>query len=141
MESTSEGLDRAGLAETLAAHRDNFMGSLRAHDAAAASTGYATDADLLPPAAGVIHGRDQIRQFWQAGFDSGLVDLALESVSLTEQVSVAFEIGRYAMRVEPAEGAATTERGHYVQIFQLQPDGSWRTTLEIFSPGPPASDR
>ncbi len=110
------------------------MGSLRARDAVAASTTYAEEADLLPPAAGIVHGRDQIRQFWQAGFDSGLTELALQSDSLTEQNSVAFEIGRYAMRVEPVDGAATTERGHYVLIYQLQSDGAWQTTVEIYSP-------
>lgn len=119
----------------LALHRDRFMGSLRAHDAAGVSTGYSLDADLLPPAAGVVHGRDQIARYWQAGFDSGLAELSLESDSLTEQASVAFEIGRYAMRIEPVEGSATTERGHYVQIYQLQVDGTWQTTVEIFSPG------
>jgi ketosteroid isomerase-like protein len=140
MASISEG-PPSGVAAALASHRDQFMGSLRAHDAAGASTAYAADASLLPPAAGVVRGRDQIRQFWQAGLDSGLADLALESVSLTERDAVAFEIGRYAMRVEPVDGDSTTERGHYVQIHQLQPDGAWQTTVEIVSPGDALNDR
>ena len=69
------------------------------------------------------------------GIDAGVADVSLTAESAEQNDGLAYETGEYVIRVEPTEGARVVERGHYVQVYQRQPDGSWQRTVEIFSPG------
>jgi uncharacterized protein (TIGR02246 family) len=125
----------AAIAETTAA----FVAALAAGDAAAASEAYADDARLLPPATGFVQGRAAIERFWRAGVESGISGVELDPVELERRQAVAFEFGRYALRLQPVGEDAVVDRGSYVLVHERQADGSWRRALEMFSPcEPPA---
>jgi ketosteroid isomerase-like protein len=119
----------------VAAARSLFVEALRAGDVTTACSIYADDAELFPPLAAALHGRGEICRYWQAGVDSGMSDISLESGGLFEQGDVAYETGRYRLRIAPTDRSEVVERGHYVQIHEHGSDGSWRRTVEIFSPG------
>lgn len=122
--------------EALATGRVQFVDALRRGDASAAATVYTVDAHLLAPSARPIVGRDDIRAFWQAGIDAGVADVALDADEIAQNDGLAYETGAYEFRlVSAADGGRVVERGHYVQVHQRQPDGSWQRTVEIFSPG------
>jgi ketosteroid isomerase-like protein len=127
--------DSAAASDLLAAHRATFADALRRGDATAASSVYASNAHLLAPSAGPMVGREEIRAYWQAGIDAGVAELTLTVGSSEQNDGLAYEMGRYAIRVEPADGSRVLERGHYVQVYQRQPDGAWQKAVEIFSPG------
>ena len=118
----------------VAAARSLFVEALRAGDVTTACSVYADDAELFPPLAAALHGRAEICRYWQAGVDSGMADILLESSGLFEQGAVAYDIGRYTLRIAATDGSEVVERGHYVQIHEHLVDGSWRRTIEIFSP-------
>ncbi len=122
-----------GASESIALHRALFMDAVRRGDADTASSVYASDAHLLAPSAQPIVGRDDIRAFWQAGMDAGVADISLIADELKQSDGLACETGAYAFRIASADGAVL-ERGHYVQVYQRQSDGSWQRTVEIFSP-------
>jgi ketosteroid isomerase-like protein len=120
----------AAIAATTAA----FVAALAAGDAAAASEAYADDARLLPPATGLVQGRAAIERFWRAGVESGISELELDAVELERRHAIAYEVGRYALRLQPVDGDAVVDRGSYVLVHERQDDGSWRRALEMFSP-------
>jgi ketosteroid isomerase-like protein len=120
--------------DSIAAQRDAFADAVRRGDAKAAATFYAADAHLLAPSAEPMVGRDEIRAFWQAGIDAGVADVSLTAAGAHQNGGFAYESGAYVFRLEPVEGARVVERGHYVQVYQCQPDGSWQRAVEIFSP-------
>jgi ketosteroid isomerase-like protein len=123
--------DVDGIEETRAA----FVAALAGGDARAASAAYTGDARLLPPAAGVLRGRSAIQAFWQAGLDAGMLGAELETIEVGERSELAFEIGRYSLRLRPAEGGGeVVDRGTYVHVHERQPDGSWQRAVEMFSP-------
>jgi len=121
--------------EALTTGRSLFMAALGRRDVPTACSVYAEDALLLPPSAGRISGRDEIRAFWEAGLTSGIAEVELEVGNIRANGRLACEVGRYMFRIEPADGAPFMERGHYVHIHQRQRDGSWRRAVEIFTPG------
>lgn len=89
---------------------------------------------LVPPSAGLVEGRDAIRAYWQAGLDTGISAVALETLLLERHEPVAYEIGRYSLWLDGAEGAEASERGAYVLVHELQEDGSWLRAVEMFNP-------
>lgn len=121
--------------DALAANRDVFVAAMKRRDPDGACSVYAADAYLLPPAAGLVRGRAEICSFWRAGLDSGIADIVLDASVVDDHDGLAFEIGRYTLRLEPADAVAFVERGNYVHVHQRQPDGSWQRAVEMFSPG------
>ena len=123
----------------IARAREDFVEALRAGDATAASAVYAADAKLLAPWADVFAGREAIAAFWRAGLDAGIAGIELEELTVAGGEGLAWEIGRYALHLEPADGRPVVDRGKYLVVHELQKDGSWRWAVEMFNPdAPPA---
>jgi uncharacterized protein (TIGR02246 family) len=121
------------------AARARFSAALERGDAQEAAAVYADDARLLPPSAELLQGRGAIEAFWRAGLDAGVSGVELETVELERGGSLAYEIGRYALRLRPAEGGTVVDRGKYILVHARQKDGSWRRAVEMFNPDSPPS--
>ena len=121
---------------SIAEHHVLFADAVRRGDAGAAASVYASNARLLAPSAGPMTGREEIRAYWQAGIDSGVAEVLLTANGAEQNDGIAYETGEYVIRVEQADGTRRiVERGHYVQIYERQPDGSWQRAVEVLSPG------
>lgn len=124
----------------IGASRAAFAAALRGGDAAAAGAVYSDDASLLPPSAKPLKGREAITAFWRAGVEAGISDVELDALELERVDGLAYEVGRYALRLQPAGGGTVVDRGSYVLVHARQTDGSWRRAVEMFSPdAPPAT--
>jgi uncharacterized protein (TIGR02246 family) len=113
-----------------------FEAALRSGDAAAAASIYADDATLLAPAADVVHGRPAIERFWRTGVETGIEDVSLARLDLQLRGDVAYEVGEYALHLAPESGATVVDRGRYLIVHRVDPDGTWRRCAEMFSPDP-----
>jgi ketosteroid isomerase-like protein len=121
----------------IAESRVAFVAALRGGDATAASAVYAEDARLLPPSAELLQGREAIEAFWKAGVEAGISEVELEALEFESDGGLAYEIGRYALRLRPADGGTVVDRGKYLLVHQRGPDGSWRRAAEMFNPEAP----
>lgn len=111
-----------------------FVTALAGGDAKTASGVYTHDATLVPPAAGRLKGREAIERFWTAGLAAGISRIELEADEIRGACDLTYELGRYAIELEPADGATVQERGTYVLVHEQQPDGSWLRVVETFNP-------
>jgi uncharacterized protein (TIGR02246 family) len=118
----------------IGATRARFLAALQRGDAEAAAAVYAEDARLLPPSAELMEGRAAIEAFWRAGLEAGISRVELETLELERQDGLAYEIGRYALRLDPEDGVVVVDRGKYVLVHARQEDGSWRWAVEMFNP-------
>ena len=130
----SGGLDTRPLAQALAETRATFVAALGRADSEALAALYTADATLLPPAAAPISGREAIRRFWQAGLDAGIVAIRLEAAGLDQDTRLAYQLGSYELRLEPAASKTIIDHGNYVLLHARQDDGNWRRRVEIFTP-------
>jgi uncharacterized protein (TIGR02246 family) len=124
----------ATVSDEIAATRAAFIAAIADGDAGSASAVYAPEATLVPPASTRLHGRDAIENFWAAGLKSGVsrVDLAADEVRGDGWLT--YELGRYAIELEPADGKRVMERGTYLLIHERDGTGSWRRAIEMFNP-------
>lgn len=125
-----DGTARSEVASTTAA----FLAAVRAGDAGAAAAAYTDDAQLLAPGTKPLTGRTEIEAFWRAGIDSGVTEVRLHVSSTSCSRELAYEIGRYEMRLRAEDGAVVRESGHYLLVHSRQPDGSWRREAEMLGP-------
>lgn len=124
-------------ADAITETRGAFRAALRRGDAATACAVYAEEATLLPPSAELVRGRDAIEAFWRAGLETGVADAAYEPLTLELVGELAYEIGRYTLRLCVEEGGTVVDHGKYVLLYARLVDGSWRRTVEMFSPETP----
>lgn len=123
----------------IGASRMAFAAALRGGDAAAAGALYSDDASLLPPLTEPLKGREAITAFWRAGVEAGISDVELDPLELERVDGFAYEVGRYALRLQPVGGGTVVDRGSYVLVHAQRTDGSWQRAVEMFGPdAPPA---
>ena len=128
------------VARSIASSRAAFVAAIRAGDANAAATVYSPAARLLAPAADLIRGRRAIERFWQTGFDAGMFEIEFQVQEVRAGAELAFEIGRYAMRIRATGSESVVDQGKYVLVHERQPGDSWCRAVEMFDPdGPPAA--
>jgi uncharacterized protein (TIGR02246 family) len=120
--------------DAIAATHGAFAEAVRKGDAEAAAAVFAAGARLLPPTAGQVEGREAIAAYWRTGVETGLVDAVLEARDVRRFDGIAYEVGRYTLRLEPADGAAIVDRGDYVLVHERQGDGNWQWAVEMFNP-------
>jgi ketosteroid isomerase-like protein len=133
-----EQTGEAGFEGTTAESRAAFVSALKRGDAALAARAYADDARLLAPSAELIEGRQAIEGFWRAGLEAGISDVQLEPFALERERGLAYEIGHYVLKLEPAEGGSVVDRGKYLLVHE-QADGSWHWAVKVFNPDAPAA--
>lgn len=120
--------------DELAEGRRRFEARIRDGRVRPACAVYAENARLLVPSADPIYGRRAIASYWQAGLDSGMTAIDLAEIEIGRRDGFTYEIGHYAMRLQPADAEPVVDRGTYLFIFEPRGDGRWVRQLEVLTP-------
>jgi len=96
---------------------------------------YADDASALPFNAPIARGKDQIRQLWsqlmsKPGFSLSFTPTKIE---VSKSGDLAYEIGTFELKLNDAQGNATTTPGKYVVAWKKQPTHNWKAVADIFN--------
>lgn len=102
-------------------------------DAVAAAAVYAEDALLVPPTGEAIKGRKAIESFWRSGLEIGVRSVELETLERGDARRLAYEVGRYRMRVAQQDDEPKLELGTYVVVHRQEASGSWRRVAEVLT--------
>jgi ketosteroid isomerase-like protein len=121
------------------AARAAFVEAIRSRDPAVVAGLYEDGARLVAPEAEVFRGRADVAAFWQAGMDTGIAEIELEPEDLEVYASIAWEVGTYALRLEPVGYEPIVERGRYLLVYVLDA-GRWRRAAEMFGPETPGAE-
>jgi ketosteroid isomerase-like protein len=125
--TSTEALDEIALV------RAAFVDAVRHGDAAALAALYGEEATLVAPESAPLRGRADVAAFWQAGVESGITEIELEPEDVEPMATLAWEVGRYLLRLQPPSGSAVVERGRYLLVYRLDA-GSWCRAAEMFAP-------
>lgn len=116
-----------------------FHQALRTNDPEALFAWVVEDVQMMPPGEPVVRGKDAMRE-WYAGFLSQYHTTSLELSDREVLVGAgwAVELGSYAWGLAPAAGGEPVlDRGNYMQVWTVQPDGQWRFAREIWNSSAP----
>lgn len=113
-------------------------------------TVYTEDAELLPPNAPAVSGRENIRQWLGTMVGTGTWSIAPTTVAVIANGPHAIERGRFIMSYTPGPNApagmtAMTDTGKFIAHWRNE-DGQWRMAHDIWNsnrplPPPPAPAR
>ena len=133
-----EGTDIAQVRKAIENGNLKFGEAVRQGDGAAIAALYTDDATLLPPNSEMIKGKPGIEAFWKGGLGMGIKDAVLTTVEVLGMGDLACEIGKYALKIQPAGQAALEDNGKYTVIWKTQADGSWKLHVDIWNTNMPA---
>ena len=135
-DSTTVASTRAAVESTTAA----FHQALRTNDSTKLYSYVADDVLMIPPGESEVRGKDAMRS-WYGGF---LKQYQTSRLTLAErEVFVgdgwATELGSYEWGLKPTTGGPeVVDRGHYMQVWKLTPEGKWQFAREIWNSAIPA---
>ena len=103
---------------------------------------YAKNAVVLPPNAPLAATPEAIRAQWQKDIDS-MVGGGWKPtrVEVAQSSDMAWVTGTYTFDFKDASGKTVNDRGHYLEVWQKQADGSWKCTADAWNSELPASTR
>ncbi len=111
--------------------------SYNAGDAAGMAALYTDDAQVMPPGAATVSGRENIEALWQNAVSAEGIGVALEVGEVVVQGNHATEVGSFTMT--DADGN-TFDQGNYLVLWR-QEQGDWRMARDIWnSSGTPATE-
>ena len=97
-------------------------------DVAAVAATYVEDGAILAPNEQAHRGRQAIEDFWKGFIDGIGGSVGIETVEIAGEGDLAYQWATYSL-----EGGEETDVGKFVEIYNRQPDGSWKIRLTIFN--------
>jgi ketosteroid isomerase-like protein len=112
----------------------DFTAAYNAKDVEKIGTFFAPSASLMPPNRATLRGVDSIKGFFKLRVtDEGGTDLAIEPQAVEGQGPLAYCVGTYTMKLQPADGTAPrSDRGKVVWIVRKLA-GQWKFEWQIMA--------
>ena len=95
---------------------------------------YTEDAIAFPPGGDLVKGRTAIEAMWKDVRAAGLTDLALQTLSVERDGSLAVEVGTGTAKMKGA-----SQRIKYVVTWKRQSDGAWKLHRDVWNEMPAAT--
>ena len=111
-----------------------FSAAAAKGDAGALAGMYADDAQMFPPNAEMVTGRENIRAAWQSFVEQGMKGLQFEIVGVERHGDVIVETGKYVLT---GEGGKQLDRGKYLVVWKRS-GKSWQLYRDIWNSSVPA---
>ncbi|MFN2196074.1 MAG: YybH family protein [Anaerolineales bacterium] len=106
-----------------------FMAAFNAHDGAGLAELYTEDAQLMPPNADFVIGREAIEQFWPVIFESGIDSALLEIREVDALGNTAVEVSNYTLYL--ADGTIADQGKYMIEWKRVA--GKWYIHRDIFN--------
>ena len=116
--------------QAIDAVRNQFADVYNRGDAAGVAALFTEEARLLPPNSDAVVGREAIQAFYQSAFEAGAGDLLITSLSLDLEGNVAYDIGEFALTIQPEGAEPIPDKGKYVVIL-MRAMGAWKVHVAI----------
>ena len=102
---------------------------------------YTDDTSLYPPNLAIVTGKDAIRTYYSQVLESPgfVISLEVTNVGISSAGDLAYSAGTSETTVNDAQGNPVTVREKWVAILKKQPDGTWKSVLDIWNSDQPAA--
>lgn len=95
---------------------------------------FTEDGVLMAPGAKATKGRAAVRAYYQKIFDEYDADLVSGYETVDVDANLAYGQGFAKVTLRPRAGGPRTEStAKYINILKRQPDGTWKTTHDIWN--------
>ncbi len=105
-----------------------FVDAYNRGEIAEIATGYTEDSAVLAPNQPAVRGKQAIETLFKGMIEEIGGTASIESVEVADAGDLAYQWATYSL-----EGREQSDTGKFVEIYNRQPDGSWKIRLTIFN--------
>ena len=109
-----------------------YMAAYNGKDAAVASL-HTEDTVVLPPNLEMMKGREAVQDAIAAEINAGATDLALTTLDVYGSGDLAYEIGRYALKVKQDGQIIMQDSGKYIVVWEQVSKDNWLIKADIWN--------
>ncbi len=115
-----------------------YLEAMKKGDTSLMMSLFAPNGMQMVPGEPIIHGRAAIRDSYAGFFKRAhVVDGSIVTKELGVSGNLAYELGNYVFRIVSAKDKSQfTSTGHYMEVWEHQPDGSWKILVDAGQPDP-----
>lgn len=114
-----------------------FLQAMKTGDAALMVSLFAPNGMQMAPGEPIVHGRAALRDLYTGLFKKlHAVDGSITTKELGISGNLAYELGNYVFRFQLKDKTEVTSSGHYMEIWEHEPDGSWKILVDAGQPDP-----
>ena len=119
----------------------DWLAAAKARDLERILPFWADDATILPAGEPAISGKAAIRQYVAGAFGSPGFSISwnTEKIEVSSSGDLAYSTGTNHITFNNPDGKMIATDNRAVVVWKKQPDGSWKCTVDMMSPAPPAS--
>ena len=119
----------------------DWLAAAKARDLERILPFWADDATILPAGEPAISGKAAIRQYVAGAFGSPGFSISwnTEKIEVSSSGDLAYSTGTNHITFNNLDGKPIATDNRAVVVWKKQPDGSWKCTVDMMSPAPPAS--
>lgn len=128
--------DTSEVRQAIEAINKQLADAVNRGEAAAVAALYTEEARVLPPNGPTLVGQEAIQNFFQSNIDAGVSDFKITTLEVGVARDLAYEIGEYALTIQPEEGEAIRDQGKYVVVWKRE-NGEWKLDVDIFNSSMP----
>jgi uncharacterized protein (TIGR02246 family) len=116
-----------------------FMAATEKADADAMEKGYSKDAIVFQPNQPMAEGTEAIKKSFSDLTKMGKVKIILKLKDVFGSGNIAVATGRYEIEITPEGKEPIKDNGKYVNVWQMQKDGTWKLKRDIWNTDIPQS--
>jgi ketosteroid isomerase-like protein len=94
---------------------------------------YSEDAVVMPPNAASATTKEAIRKIWKDLLTDANISWKTKKVEVAQSGDLAFSSGTYEVTLNDPTGTPVNDRGKYLEVWEKQPDGSWKCVADIWN--------
>ena len=138
--STGAASDRGGIESVLRKLDAEWSATAGAKDLDKLVSYYSDDAVVLPPNKPAATTAAAIRSSWKEDLDS-MVSGSWKAtrVEVAKSGDMAYVSGSYEWTAKTPDGEQTKDHGKYLEVWEKQPDGSWKCGADCWNSDLPAT--
>lgn len=127
----------ADLRAAVDAGNAKFLQAMKNGDTALMVSLFATNGMQMAPGEPIVHGRAALRDLYTGFFKRvHAIDGSITTKELGVSGTLAYELGDYVFRFQTKDKAQVVSTGHYMEIWEHQPDGTWKILVDAGQPDP-----
>ena len=94
---------------------------------------YTVDAVVLPPSSEILATHDAIKGYWEGLHEIGVNKYTVYDVDLKIEGNIAYQTALWEARRVTPDGNTIEFDGNLSNVFERQPDGSWKIKLQSWN--------
>lgn len=129
----AQNINQTQLLAAIKSQNEKYMTAYREADIEALAALHTNNVTVMAPYRKTVKGQEGLKSWLRDDLNMGASELILSTTTVEQHGSIAYEIGKFSLTINPEGQDTIKDEGNYIVIWQNQPSGEWLYHVDIFN--------